>query len=89
MSKRKFQKGDRVHWDGNHDNDSDTGVVVEYDFEYDWKVWVKWDSDGQVLFIKESAITLIDRKPEPEVMTEETAVMFLLSLGYTITKDPK
>ena len=84
-----FKKGDRVRW--TLGNRTDTGEVIRMGTarnEHDEKhVYVKW-SDGVSAYCKvENATLLPDETAEiTKEMTEESAVMFLLNLGYTISK---
>lgn len=72
----KFKEGDRVR----HVNDpEDEGVFIEYtNGEYSR---VDWNNDGD---------TAYNRTENPYlaalVITEQEAVMLLLSLGYTVSK---
>lgn len=81
-----FKKGDRVRW-SNWDM-MDTGTVIRMGTasnEADEKhLYVKWD-DGISAFCKVENTTLLPPENAAE-MTEESAVMFLLNRGYTISK---
>jgi len=82
----EFVKGDRVVFAGSEFADADTGIVTSVDgsiyksFGY---VWVKWDSNGAIQYISTDDIELESVKTQDE----QQAVMLLLSLGYTITKN--
>lgn len=84
----KFTECDRVFFNGGSFTEPDTGVVVSVEgsiYTSEGEVWVKWDSDGKVLFIDEGAIRL--QPNDIKVLNEQQAVTLLLSLGYTISKD--
>jgi hypothetical protein len=51
-------------------------------------VLVKWDSDGDIIHASCIDTVLLEEKPceVMQPMTEESAIMFLLSRGYTIAK---
>lgn len=79
--------GAKVFWPG---EDSVHGVIVERKGQQTYDagntVWVEW-SDGQVLWIGVDKLVLVEAASTSTVgMTEEGAVMFLLNLGYTVTK---
>ena len=87
-----FKEGDRVYWSGNNTNPPDFGVIVKSGDSIYYtaqRVWVKLDLDGEVLHIHQSCIALVELEAKesstPE-LTEEQAVMFLLSKGYQISK---
>lgn len=64
----KFKVGDRVEYTSYHG--TDYGNIVEvcgsiyYNDEYYNKgnIWVKWDSDGQVLHLSELDMILVEKK---------------------------
>lgn len=88
-----FNKGDLVSWQHpSAAEEKDTGVVVRMgttsDPDDNYSVLVKWDSDSQIRFCCVQDTYLVCRAQEvcSEKITEEKAVMFLLSIGYTVSK---
>lgn len=87
--------GTRVYWPGTDVTPADHGVIVPHSimggvsttFWDEWngryKVWVKWDSDGNIQHIDLDEVEVISAAPARE-LTEEECVMFLLSRGYMI-----
>ena len=53
-----FKVGDRVFYAGNEFTSPDYGIVGSIDCE---KAWVKWDSDGNDLWVYTDNIVLADR----------------------------
>jgi hypothetical protein len=83
----KFKEGDRVLY-GIGGLCEESGTVVEQDGSIYNKIgyiWVRWDSDGKVLNTSEDSLEL--EKYDPIDMNEQEAVMLLLSLGYTVSKN--
>lgn len=80
-----FKKGDRVEW--NYGGKKSTGTVIRmgtsFNAEDQNHVYVEWDGEGPAYtHIKNTK--LLYRAGQG--LTEESAVMFLLNLGYTVTK---
>lgn len=94
MRKDQAAAGVRVYWPGNSWSDPDSGTITMYDENVPdsfWSgtdsVWVRWDSDDDLAHIHLDLISLeAERNP---ATNEAEAVMLLLSLGYTITKNVK
>ena len=85
MKVENVEAGMRVYF---VEDEKDTGTVVEYNgstFSSDGDVWVKWDNSGEVLNAPPGFLT----PTEEFKQSEQEAVMLLLSLGYTITKNAK
>ena len=80
-----FKKGDRVEW--NYGGDRSTGTVIRmgtlFNEEDKNHVYVDWDGE-EPAYTKIEHTTLLP--PAEQGLTEESAVMFLLNLGYTVTK---
>lgn len=80
-----YKKGDRVEW--NYGGDKSTGTVIRMgtsiNAEDQNHVYVDWDGEGPAYTKIEHTTLLL---PTEQGLTEESAVMFLLNLGYTITK---
>ena len=80
-----FKKGDRVEW--NYNGNKSTGTVIRMGTLHDEQdqdhVYVEWDDEGAAYADIEHT-TLLQRAEQG--LTEESAVMFLLNLGYTVTK---
>lgn len=91
MNLEDCKEGVRVYWDGRPETAPDTGTIVPLDGSV-WNdcktgnVWVQWDSDGKVLHIDYKVLDLEQPKEPPQELTEEQAVVFLLSKGYTVSK---
>ena len=80
-----FKKGDRIEW--NYNGDHSTGTVIRMgtlsDEQDQDHVYAEWDGEGAAYAdIKHAKLLLCERGD----LTEESAVMFLLNRGYTITK---
>jgi len=81
----QFKAGDRIILCEHQGNDS--GEVVEFDgsiYSNDGGIWVKWDSDGKTLYIDEESIEFEEGLTNDK---EQEAVMLLLNLGYTVSKN--
>lgn len=91
MLREECKEGVKVYWGGSEWTPSDTGTIVKYDgsvfHDYD-NVWVEWDSDGDVLHVQYNDLEVITNVAIND-LTEEKAVMFLLSKGYTVSKGVK
>ena len=92
----KFEKGDRVFYAGNESLfiSQDFGIVESIDEE--GKVWVKWDSDGNNLWIESSFIALVERQnnsldcsDNQDELSVKKCIDFLLSKGYYVTLSKK
>jgi hypothetical protein len=88
MKQEDCKEGVRVYWD----KGQELGTIVTEDgsifplYEQD-SVWVEWDDNKEVLHINYESLTVLDSSQENKVeLTEEQAVMFLMSKGYTISK---
>lgn len=85
-----FKKGDRVEW--NYNGDHSTGTVIRMgsrsDMSSDQHVYVNWDDEGKahadIKHVK--LLTAKDVAKDAPGLAEESAVMFLLNRGYTISK---
>lgn len=92
-----FKLGDRVYWDGDgftenvdHGTISKVGEEVFFEDECGWNVWVKWDSNELCEHILVKSIQHERSFRQNNLLTDEQeAVMLLLSLGYTVTKNQK
>lgn len=88
-----FKLGDRVCWDGGLLVGMDSGVISTnngeafFENEWGWNVWVKWDSDGEHNYINVNSIQHKHPKQNNHLTNEQEAVMLLLSLGYTVSKN--
>lgn len=94
MQMQDIKDGMRVYWDGGDYLSPDSGTVLlnykdRYELPYN-SVWVKWDSDGEILHAKVEDLSAesIGEATETakETEKEQEAVMLLLSLGYTVSK---
>lgn len=89
-----FKLGDRVYWPGGEYAGEDRGTIVCYFNEIfstndcnETFVWVEWDSNKRVQKI---SVDKIQREYQNNLLTnEQEAVMLLLSLGYTVSKNQK
>lgn len=88
----EFKLGDRVYW--HYEDFSDYGSIVEdngkvffLSEEGDIRVNVKWDSDKSIASADIKNITKVISPVTTE--EEQKAITLLLSLGYTISKNPK
>ena len=91
-----FKQGDYVFYAGDELTTPDHGVVKSIDFE---RVWVKWDSDGNTLWVHPEEIVLVDRESDCQntqntqnatnELTMEKCIKFLSSKGYCITLSKK
>lgn len=94
-----FKLGDRVHWPGDNSSyyESDSGTISTHNGEVFFecneggggKVWVKWDSNGAYQYISVESIQHEQPKQSNILTNEQEAVMLLLSLGYTVSKNQK
>lgn len=97
--KANFRVGDRVFYAGDEFTSPDYGIVESIDYE---KVWAKWDSDGNDLWVYANEITLIDRpdicsntpdsqnnKNSQDELTVEKCIEFLSSKGFSVTLSQK
>lgn len=92
-----FKLGDRVYCDGDglpegvdHGSISKVDGEVFFEDECGWNVWVKWDSDEMYEHILVKLIQHEWSSRQNNLLTnEQEAVMLLLSLGYTVTKNHK
>lgn len=90
MLREECKEGVRVYWSGCENNPSDTGVIVKhgnsiFNDYFEDTIWVKWDSDGDVLHVPYNELEFLN-DTVTEQLTEQKAVMFLLSKGYTVSK---
>ena len=80
-----FKKGDRVEW--NFGGEKSTGTVIRMgtsrNAEDQNHVYVEWDDVGEA-YVSIKHTKLLYRAEQG--LTEESAVMFLLNLGYTVAK---
>ena len=80
-----FKKGDRVEW--NFGGEKSTGTVIRMgtlsNVEDQNHVYAEWDDEGAAYADIEHT-KLLTRAEQG--LTEESAVMFLLNLGYTVAK---
>ena len=90
MAQRKFKTGDRVYFAGGTYTGEDTGTVIPDNAcaseLFDGEVYVKWDSDGEILKTDEYKITHdVVVNPLGLQLTVENCIEFLSSQGYTVT----
>ena len=87
----KFKNGDRVFYVGDDSMyiPQDFGTVESID---DGKVWVKWDSDRNTLWVWGHEIVLIEHPNDSQgcscsqdELTVEKCTEFLSSKGYSVT----
>lgn len=87
MKMHEIYDGMKVYWKGTNWGGPDTGVIkigyVGRSAAGENEVWVKWDSDGEILKIDVEELTAVHEQSTEE----QQAVMLLLSLGYTISKN--
>ena len=80
-----FKKGDRVEW--NFGGEKSTGTVIRmgttFNEEDQNHVYAEWDGE-EAACTDIKYVTLLHRAEQG--LTEESAVMFLLNLGYTVAK---
>ena len=93
MLEKECKEGVKVYWGGSKSVSADTGTIVKYNGNifhdcFGDSVWVQWDSDGDVLYVPYNELEVINNAVIKE-LTEEKAVMFLLSKGYTVSKGVK
>lgn len=91
-----FKLGDRVYWPGGEGfGIADLGTIskvddeVFFEDECGWNVWVKWDFDGEYNHIDVNSIQHKHPKQNNPLTNEQEAAMFLISLGYTVSKNQK
>lgn len=88
MNFKDCKEGVRVYWKGGEYNPPDSGIIISKNDSI-WysdsliNIWVKWDSNNTMQWIDYESLDLEDPS---EQITEEQAVMFLLSKGYTVSK---
>ena len=80
-----FKKGDRVEW--NFGGEKSTGTVIRMgtlgNAEDKDHVYAQWDDVGEKYATIKNTKLLYRAE---QGLTEESAVMFLLNLGYTVAK---
>lgn len=92
VANTSFKVGDRVRYF--EDNGiPDYGTIMQDDVcnERGWKltypdsIWVKWESDGEILQVRAYNVELADSQQVPSKLTVQTCIDFLISQGYAVS----